>query len=422
MAFEKLFETLRIGAVEIKNRYGMAPICCMFSDWTGVVSDEDIAYCVARAKGGAGLIIVGSVLVTELGKRVAPHPWIHMTGIEHVPRLALLAESIHLCGPKAFIQILICPGSRARPASGERPVAPSAGARYPEDRSHPIANRMVENRLYGPWLRMMFTSPYPEPREITEEEIQGLIQESARNAKLAVLAGYDGVEIHVCHHYIVDQFRDPRFNKRTDRYGGSLKNRNRFLIEIVHAVTRSLKEERSDFVVGVRVSSECEGGYPFDETKWLSDQLQELGIDYWHTTYGFPPTPETSTDSREDGGFLRWSKELKKILKIPVLTPSIHSPLLAEEAVRNGWTDMVTLARPLLADPELPNKVKENRINEINRCKKDSYCWVTELLRLPRRCSVNPELGREKNNPKYQIREGFKGEKMLPHVLRELST
>lgn len=421
MAFGKLFEPLRIGSLEIKNRYGMAPICCMFNDWTGMVSDEDIAYCVARAKGGAGLIIVGSVLVTELGKRVAPHPWIHMTGIEHVPRLALLAESIHLCGAKAFIQMLICPGSRARPISGERPVAPSAGAKYPEDKSHPVANRIVENRLSGPWLKEMFTSPYPEPRGITEEEIQGMIQESARNAKLAVLAGYDGVEIHVCHHYIVDQFRDPRFNMRTDKYGGSLENRNRFLIEIVDAVTRSLKEERSDFVVGVRVSSECEGGYTFDETKGLSGRLQELGIDYWHTTYGFPPTPETSTDSKEDGGFLRWSKELKEILKIPVLTPSVHSPLLAEEAVINGWTDMVTLARPLLADPELPNKVNENRVNEINRCKKDSYCWVTELLRLPRRCSVNPELGREKFNPKYQIREGFRGEKMLPHVLREFS-
>jgi 2,4-dienoyl-CoA reductase-like NADH-dependent reductase (Old Yellow Enzyme family) len=423
MAFEKLFEPLRIGSVEIKNRYGMAPICCTFNDWTGIVSDEDVACWVARAKGGAGLVIVGSVLVTELGKKVASHPWIYMTGIEHVPRLSLLAESLHLCGAKAVVQILASAGSRSRPVSGEQPVAPSAGARYfyEENKSHAKANAELENRLLGRHLKQMFASPYPKPREITEEEIDGVVKEGAKNAKLAVLAGFDGIEIHACHHYIVDQFRDPRYNKRTDRYGGGRENRSRFLIELVDTVTRSVKEERKDFVVGVRVGSECEGGYAFDETKWLSGRLQELGIDYWHTTYGFPPTPETSTDSKEDGGFLRWSRELKKVLKILVLTPSVHSPILAEDAVRKGWTDMITLARPLLADPELPNKVKEGRIQSIRRCKKDSYCWVTELLRLPQRCSVNPELGREKYNPKYQIREGFKGKEVLPYVLREFS-
>lgn len=105
-------------------------------------------------------------------------------------------------------------------------------------------------------------------------------------------------------------------------------------------------------------------------------------------------------------------------LKIPVLTPSVHNALFAEEAVTEGWPDMVMLARPLLADPEVPNEVKRNRIDDINRCKKDSCCWVTELPRLPHRCSVNPEFGREKYNPKYQIREGFKGEANLHHYNR----
>lgn len=423
MAFEKLFEPLRIGSVEIKNRYGLAPFNSIFNDWTGQVSDEDIAALVARAKGGAGLIIVGSALVTELGKKVAPHPWLFITGIEYVPRLALLAENIHLCGAKAFIQILPTAGSRTRPWSGAQPVAPSAGVTYVEklDQSRSGAQAIFAKRLPGKWLKERYMSPYPEPRVLTEEEIHNIIKETAQNAKLAVLAGYDGIEVHACHHYILDQFRDPRFNKRKDRYGGSRENRNRFLVELMDAVTRSVKEERSDFAVGVRVGGECggEGGYTFDDTKWLAGQLQEIPIDFWHTTMGLPPLPEVETDSKQDGGHIRWSRELKKILKIPVLTPSIHSPYLAEEAVAKGWTDMVTLCRPLFADPELPNKVKENRVQDINVCKKDSYCWVAEMLCLPLRCSVNPEFGREKYNPKYHIREGFK--ESLPYVLRQPS-
>jgi 2-enoate reductase len=262
---------------------------------------------------------------------------------------------------------------------------------------------------------------HPKPREITVEEMEQLIKEAAQNAKLAVLAGYDGIEMHLCHHYILDQFRDPRFNKRTDKYGGSRENRHRFIIEYADAVIKSLREERSDFTIGVRVGSECgeTGGYTLDDTKWLAAQLQELGIDYWHTTFGFPPIPDVKMDNKQDGGFLQWSGELKKVLKVPVLTPSVHSPQLAEEAVTKGWTDVVALGRPLVADPELPKKVKENRIKDINKCKKDNLCWVGFDLCLPGRCSTNPELGREKYNPKYQLTKGFKGAKMIPYVCRK---
>jgi 2,4-dienoyl-CoA reductase-like NADH-dependent reductase (Old Yellow Enzyme family) len=421
MSFERLFEPVKLGSLVIKNRYGMAPTNCMFADWTGMVSDDDLAFWVARAKGGAGLIIVGSVLVTELGKQVAPHPWIHMTGIEHVPRLALLAESIHRCGSKAIVQMLVAPGSRARPVSGESPVAPSAGVayKYGEDKAHPKADALIAGHSVGPWVKEMFLSNYPAPCGLGADEIEALVAEVAHNAKLAVLAGFDGVEVHTCHHYLIDEFRAPCFNKRRDRYGGSREKRHRLLIDLVQAVTKSAKEERPDFVVGVRVGSECggEGGYTFDDTKWLAPQLEALGIDYWHVTFGWPPTPETSMDSKTDGGYLPWARELKKILKIPVLTPSVHSPELARKAVVEGWTDMITLARPLMADPDYPNKVKANRVRDIVRCNKDGHCWVGVDLRLPLRCSVNPVLGREKNLPKYQLREGFRGRHMLPGML-----
>jgi dimethylglycine catabolism A len=423
MAYEKLFEPIKIGSTELENRYAMAPCNFLFQDWTGIITEEDIAYYVARALGGSSVCIVGAILVTELGKQVANIPWPYLTGIEHVPGMAHLAESIHVAGAKAFMQILPASGSRGNPMRDDvQSVAPSSGIEYvfSTDQSHGQAETILKNRITGRWLKEKYLS-HPKPREITIEEMQQLIKESAHNAKLAVLAGFDGVEMHLCHHYILDQFRDPRFNKRTDRYGGSKENMNRFILEYAEAVIKSLREERSDFTIGVRVGSECgeTGGYTLDDTKQLALQLQEMGIDYWHTTIGFPPIPEAKMDNKKDGGYLNWSKELKKVLKIPVFTPSVHSPDLAEEAITKGWTDVVSCGRSLVADPELPKKVKENRVKDITKCIKDNLCWVGFDLCLPGRCSQNPEMGREKYNPKYILTEGFKGAKMLPYVCRK---
>lgn len=422
MAYEALFEPIEIGSTVLKNRYGMAPCNFLFQDWTGNMTDEDIAYYVARARGGSGVCIVGAILNTDFGKKYANIPWLYLTGIEHVPGMAMLAESIRVAGSQPFIQLLPSTGSRATPMSGAQPIAPSAGVTYQfgTDESHGAASRILKNRLKGKWLKEEYTK-HPEPREITVEEMQQLIDEAARNSKLAVLSGFEGVELHLCHHYILDQFRDPRFNKRTDKYGGSLENRNRFIVEYAAACIESIREEREDMTIGVRVGSECggSGGYTIEDTKYLAGQLQELGIDYWHTTIGFPPIPRAKMDAPEDGGYLGWSRELKKVLSVPVMTPGVHSPDLALQAVREGWTDIVTQGRTLVADPELPNKVQQNRVQDIAACTKCNLCWVGFELCLPGRCEVNPEMGREKYNPKYILTEGFKGPEMLPHVLRK---
>ena len=104
-------------------------------------------------------------------------------------------------------------------------------------------------------------------------------------------------------------------------------------------------------------------------------------------------------DDKNDGGFLQWSRKLRDVVKVPILTASVHSPDLAEEALQEGITDMIGLGRPLVADPDIPNKVKEGRVADIVKCKKDNLCWVGFDLCLPGRCSANPELGREKYKP-----------------------
>ena len=115
---------------------------------------------------------------------------------------------------------------------------------------------------------------------------------------------------------------------------------------------------------------------------------------------------------------LEHAKELKKILKIPVMMPNCHKPDIALEAITNGTADIIALGRPMMADPNYVNKVKQNRVKDINKCQKDNFCFIPFRLGLPGRCQANPELGRERYNPKYWVKEGYHKTEMFPEVLK----
>ena len=352
MAYEKLFEPIKIGPLELKNRYAYAPANC-FYEWTGLMTEKEIAYYTARAMGGPGMIIVGAYLSTKFGIPYMHHPFMFCFDITHAPGLMDLAENIQLGGAKAILQLLPVPGSGGGNWKGVQPVAPSpvpyleppgwrAGG---EKRKNVAAERIPNSIIRG------FREAYPIPRAVTLDEIQTVINENAYACRIAALAGWDGIELHMCHTYFVDSFRNPLSNHRTDKYGGSEENRNRFVVEIIEASIRAAKEENRNMVVGARLSCECgEGGYTFEETKRLALQLQELGLDYCHLTAG---RGQPGLESGEDGVYLNHSRNLQKLLKIPVITPTVHDPKLAEEAVVEGRTDMVACARPLMADQNL---------------------------------------------------------------------
>ncbi len=421
MAFKKLFEPIKIGSVQIKNRYAYSPTNLVFNSWDGMVNDQEIAYYTARAMGGTGLIIYGAILSSEFGVPYMQHPWVFCFDIAHVPGLSMLAEHIRLAGGVPFIQLLPVPSCNGQNWKGVQPVAPSAlkGSTAYHDVFFGLYRRLSEERIPGSWTasNIGISSQPSDSRQITLDEIQLVIKQHAKACRLATYAGFDGIEVHACHSYLVDSFRDPRMNKRKDRYGGSEENRNRFPVEIIEASIRAAKEENRNMVVGVRLSCECgEGGYAFEETKRLALQLQELGIEYLNITFG---KGQQISDPKADGPLLNHAKELKRILKIPVITPTVHDPELAEQAVAEGWTDIVSAAMPHMADPEFVGKVKDNRIKDINKCIMCDFCQVPFNLALPGRCAVNPEMGFERFNPKYQIRQGFKKAGMLPHVLRK---
>lgn len=417
MSYNNLFKPIKIGSVEIKNRYAYAPTNFIFHSWDGMMNEQELAYYTARAVGGTGMIIYGAILSTEFGVQYMQHPWVFCYDVTHVPGLSMLAENIRLAGGEPFIQLLPVPSAGGVNWKGIQPVAPSACV-APWVVNVPIFHKLLEERIPGSWISTNVggEAPASEAREVTLDEIKLILKQHAKACKIATYAGFSGIEVHACHSYFVDSFRDPSINKRTDQYGGSEEKRNRFVLEIVEESIRAAREENRNMVVGVRLSVECaEGGYTWEETKRLALQLEEMGIDFCHLTLGRGQAHET----HKDGIFLDYGKEMKKILKIPVIVPTVHDPKLAEKAIADGSTDIVALGRPLLADPEYVNKVKEDRVDEINKCTNCAFHTVPHGLNLPARCAVNPELGFERYNPKYQMRQGFKKAGMLPHVLRK---
>lgn len=417
MPYENLMKPIRIGSLEIKNRYAYAPTNHVFYSWNGQMNDQEMAYYTARAVGGTGAIIYGALLSTEFGVPYMQHPWVFCYEMSHVPGLSMFAESIRLAGAQPIIQLLPVPSAGGVNWKGIQPVAPSVGV-YPWVVHVPLFHKLLKKRIPGSWLSKNVggEAPASEAKAVTLDEIKLILKQHAHSCKIATYAGFSGIEVHACHSYFVDSFRDPSINKRTDQYGGNEENRNRFVVEIVEQSIRAAKEENRNMVVGVRLSVECgEGGYSWDETKRLALQLEELGMDYCHLTLGRGQPHET----HKDGIFIEYGREMKKILKVPVIVPTIHDPDLAEKAVAEGCTDMVALGRPLIADPYYVSKVKENRVKDINKCTKCAFHTVPHGLNLPARCAVNPECGFERHNPDYIMKKGFTKAAMLPHVLRK---
>ena len=237
----ELFQPIRIGNCKIKNRIAMAPMNTVFSmDNRGYPNEQIMAYYAARAKGGTGLIITECVLGTRLASRFPYTSNLHLFNGTHLPGLEELVETIHAFDAKVFIQLSIGFGRQGHSHDHEAPPAPSAGIPYQTDPEMLPAKmrKLVEKSGFfmNPKIPTMIMAHMP--REMTREEIKSEIAEFGHSCVLAVMAGFDGIELHAPHGYLEHQFLSPRTNKRTDEYGGSLENRMRFVIEIYDKVRR----------------------------------------------------------------------------------------------------------------------------------------------------------------------------------------
>ena len=388
----KLFAPGKIGQMELRNRVVMAPMVVQLAAENGAVTARSIEYYARRAKGGAGLVIVEATWIASGGKAFACQIGLDRDAL--IPGHFELVEAIHRHGAKAACQIHHG-GARADPAlTGGTLVAPSAVAGFYIDNS-----RKLKNAGGTPAAPLAIAEPEVPalPRELTQQEILALVEAYASAARRAQRAGYDAVEIHGAHGYLIHEFLSPASNLRTDDYGGSGEKRMRFAALVIRRVREVVG---AHFPILFRMS--VESGYGIDEAVEIARAVEACGVDAIHVSIGGigPITlvpPDTSPMARPEGWLTGYAEIIKQRVAVPVIVVGeIRHPRFAEGVLAQGKADFIALARPLLADPDWPAKALAGRGDEIRHCISCDHCRLALLHTRPIRCLVNPEVGRER--------------------------
>ena len=367
---KNVFSPIKIGSLELKNRLVVSPMVTNYCNKDGTASERWIAYLEARAKGGWGLIITEDYAVDPLGRGYSNIPglWDDSQIESHVE----VTRTVHRYGAKIMAQIYHAGRETVHSITGSQPLAPSP--------------------LPCPALQEM-------PRELTIPEIHDIVEKFGDCALRAKKAGFDGVEVHGAHGYLICGFMSPYTNKRTDMYGGCLMNRLRFPLEVIKNVMEKVGD---NFTVGFRISGDefVPGGHTIEDTKAIAAILEEHRIDVIHVSVGNYATPHMTIApaAQRHGLITDLAAEVKKVVKIPVITVCrINDALIADTIIASGKADLVSMARGSLSDPELPNKSVSGRFDEITYCVGCNQGCLTLLLEdQPIKCLVNPEAGREK--------------------------
>jgi len=367
---KNLFSPIEIGRVRISNRLVVPAMVMNYCHRDGTATEKYVAYHEAKARGGWGLIITEDYAVDPKGKGFSNVPGLwNDTQVESHSKLA---RRIHDLGGKIFAQIYHAGRQTSRALIGDQPVAPS-----------PI-----------PCPRLQEI-----PHALRANEIREIVEEFGDCALRARKAGFDGIEIHGAHGYLIAQFMSPYSNKRIDDYGGNLLNRMRFPLEIVSNVR---SKAGSDFPVLFRISGDemVPGGRTIEDTKTMAAMLEEAGVDALHISAGvygsaYAITPPAAI---RHGWIVHFAEEVKKVVDIPVITVGrINDPFLAETIIAGKKADLVAMGRASLADPELPKKAAAGRFADINYCIGCLQGCIGMISRsLPATCLVNPTLGKEK--------------------------
>jgi len=405
-SFEKLFEPTNIGKVAIKNRIVMSPMSTFgLCNPDGTITQRIIDYYIERVRGGVGLVLTGVTRVENELEKPASVTTLHISlnRVHFLQRSRKLTAAVHAHGTKIFAQLTAGNGRVSRPKLlASKPIAPSALPNY--------------------W------DPTVTCRKLTTDEVEKLVRAFEEAAETAAAAEFDGVEIHAMHEgYLIDQFTVAMWNNRKDKYGGDLRGRLTFPIEILHAIKDRVGKE---FPVQLRFSVKSfvkdwgKGALPgevfkeaardVDEGFEAAKILEREGYDAFNADAGsyeaaywsHPPT------YMGHGCYLDLTAKLKRFVTVPVIVAGrLDIPELAEKALEEDKADLVALGRPLLADPYWPVKVYEGRIEDIRPC---TGCHDGCLGRInegkPLCCALNPAAGRERL---YDLKPTAKAKRVL---------
>ncbi len=377
----------RIGLVEIKNRVVMPPMTTRTADAEGFVTDDTVAYYMARVRGGTGLITVEMASPEKAGRHRR-----HELGIyddRFLVGLQRLVAEIHTGSAKASIQLGHGGGHTRRDICGETPVAPSA-----------IPHSVFETT---------FETIVPEA--MTKARIDACVAAFAAAAQRAWHAGFDCVEIHAAHGYLISQFLTPFENRRSDEYGGSLENRARFGLEVLRAVKAAIP----GMAVIYRLSVEdyFPEGMPWHEGKQVAIWAAEAGADALHIAAGhYRSLPSAARQippmAYPDATFLDYAAGVKEAVKVPVIAVGrLGDPAIAEAALASRKADFIALGRTLIAEPEWVEKLR--RGEPARRCLACNTC-VDEMRSGARLgCLVNGRAGKERV---YAVAQPPQGERI----------
>lgn len=358
MSFPHLLEPLELGFTQLKNRVLMGSMHTGLEEEKGGF-EKLAAFYKERAQGGVGLIVTGGISPNLRG-RLTPHacqlsfPW-------QVAKHRIVTQAVHDAGSKICMQIL------------------HAG-RYGY---HPFT--LAPSKIKSP------ITPFT-PSAMSSRQVRATIKDYASSAALARKAGYDGVEVMGSEGYLINQFVSSRTNNRTDEWGGSFEKRMRFPLEIVHAIREKVGK---DFIIIFRLSmlDLVDNGSTWDEVVQLAQALEQAGVSILNTGIGWHearvPTIVTSVPR---GAFAWVTEKLKQSVSIPLIaTNRINTPEIGEQIIASGQADMVSMARPFLADPDFVNKAAANTPELINTCIGCNQACLDHTFSLKRAtCLVNP--------------------------------
>jgi len=391
--FKKIFEPANIGTMRLKNRVVMPPMGTNYAEAGGAVSQRMLDYYEARAAGGVGLIIVEGSAPSLRCNTYFQGPPSYQASLgddKFIPGWRKLTDAAHKYGAKVAIQIM-------------HATLENWDGKVVQVSPSPL---IVPARVMG-----ILGEP---PHELTPEEIAERVSWFASAAGRAREAGFDGVEVHGAHQYIVSAFLSSATNQRTDRYGGSVENKTRFLVEILQAIK---KETGPDFPVWVRFNVQewgVENGITREETRQMVPLAVKAGAQALHVSgYGVGSYITTAPICDTAGFLVPLAEEVKKLTHVPVIAVGRLDLELGEKILEEGRADLVALGRRLLADPDLPNKAAEGRLDEVNSCINCMECIERLAFDLHGEgvtCVVNPALGRERE---YEVKPATKGKNVV---------
>lgn len=366
---KNLFNPFKLKTLLFKNRLVMPALASFLFDDEGNITDAILEHYKRRAKSGVSMVIVEACAVSPEGI-VSPHQG-RIFNDRFIDGFSKLSAAIKKEGAIAGIQLHHSGRQTSPRVIKQKPLAPS-----------PLPCPTIKG----------------EVRPLTKEQIKEIVKKFGDAAERAVKAGFDLIEIHGAHGYLINQFLSGFSNIRTDEYGGSVEKRTRFAREIIEEIRSRIGDR---FPLSFKISAQefIPDGLTTEESIQIIKILTDAGIDIVQVSAGCDATPEWICQPMymKKACLVDSAAKIKKAVDIPIMSVGrINDPVLAEEIISSGWADLVCMGRAILADPELPKKAEEGRLNEINMCIACNTCMESIFRRGRIECLVNPFLGREK--------------------------